>query len=43
MKLHVTDTGDNIGIEMPSKNYTIGASEFLREIRDFVGVDYKLN
>ncbi|OQX77500.1 MAG: DNA polymerase III subunit alpha [Bacteroidetes bacterium 4484_249] len=43
LKLHVTDTGDKIGIEMPSKNYTIAASGFLREISKYSEVGYKLN
>ncbi|MCD4697654.1 MAG: DNA polymerase III subunit alpha, partial [Bacteroidales bacterium] len=40
LKFQVTDTEDNTNIEMPSKKYTVGASEFLREISEYPNVTY---
>ncbi|MCD4789128.1 MAG: DNA polymerase III subunit alpha [Bacteroidales bacterium] len=43
LKLQVTDTEDNIAIEMPAKKFTVGASEFLRKISKYPEVTYKLS
>jgi len=43
LKLQVTDTEDNIAIEMPAKKFSVGASEFLREISKYPEVSYKLS
>jgi DNA polymerase-3 subunit alpha len=43
LKFQVTDLEDKTEVTLPSGNLTVGASEFLRGIRDFEGVDYKLS
>ena len=42
IKFQVTDPEDNTEVTLPSGNTTVGASGFIRGIRDIEGVDFKL-